>query len=34
VGGSRVSRTLHLDAATGLLRVQATAAGGARRYAL
>ena len=34
VGGSRVSRTLHLDAATGLLRVQAADAGGARRYAL
>lgn len=34
VGGARVSRTIYLDAATGDLRVRATAPGGARDFLL
>jgi chemotaxis protein CheD len=34
VGGSRVSRTLYLDAATGALRVRATGPDGARDFLL
>ena len=34
VGGTRVSRTVHLDAATGALRVRANGAGGPREYLL
>jgi chemotaxis protein CheD len=34
VGGTRVSRTLYLDAATGALRVRATAPDGARDFPL
>ena len=34
VGGSRVSRTVYLDAATGALRVRATTAGGSRDFLL